>query len=162
MLGIGTIHYFATLCDSKKGSMTNRNQCAIEHFKNDVKYGYLAAAPIAAGVAGCKTPQITRNIGNAFGKSIVKIADTVAKLAKSDKVTKYVEKIAKHPTVLGLGALGALGLATTVGALVKHANNKGRIDQKYEDAAKIESQTKNVVLEMEKKFSQPNYAEMCI
>ena len=52
----------------------------------------------------------------------------------------------KNPAKYGAaGVIAAAGLYM-LDKLFNYANKQGRIDQKYEDAAKIESSTKNVVL----------------
>jgi len=143
-----TTHAVMTMCDKKKGSMTNRFECAKEHVKNDVKSGLKLAVPTAA-VAGAayikyakpasKAAQLmTKGLGT-IGKCIGKVANKVA--------PKFAKEIMKNPA-----KFGAIGLAVAAGGyaldtIFAWANKKGRIDQKYEDAAKIESQTKNIILE---------------
>lgn len=142
-----TTHAVLTMCDKKKGSMTNRFECAKEHLKNDMKSGLKLAVP-AAAVAGAayvkyakpasKAQQVmTKGLGT-IGKALGKVTNKVA--------PKFAEKIMKN-----LAKYGAIGLAVAAGVyaldtISSWSNKKGRIDQKYEDAAKIESQTKNVVL----------------
>lgn len=150
MLGIS--HYAVTLMDGSKGSLTNRHQCGVEHFKNDLKAELALAIPGAAAIyAGCKTPQVTNKIAKSVGDSIKFV------VKKFPKVSDGISKI--NPTKLGKWGLLATGALYLVGVIANYANNLGRINQKYEDAAKIESQTKNVVLDDNKKCQQ-NYAEM--
>jgi hypothetical protein len=64
--------------------------------------------------------------------------------------SNIVEKFLKNPTKAGATVIGTtLGL-NLLYAIYKFANNKGKIDQKYDDAAKIESTTKNVILDDDK------------
>ena len=43
-IGVATGHAAAIMLDRSKGSMTNRAQCAKEHFKNDMKTGFYRQA----------------------------------------------------------------------------------------------------------------------
>ncbi len=149
-----TAHAVQTLLDSKKGSLTNRVDCAKEHAKNDIKTGVQIALPVAAFTAvGVAKPSILKTIATKTGTLASKI---------SGKLGGWLTKIApKASKALNQGALflsknaykaGAVGLIAT-GALyvlnkaLNHAEQKGKIDQKYEDAAAIECHTKNIVLQ---------------
>lgn len=137
--------YFATpgcaMFDSSKGSMTNRYQCAKEHFKNNLSATVSGAAIGAAGAAGVivakKQPKI-----------YLKVADKLGKLlGKSDKIAKHIPDALKRGKV-GLAVAGAIALVgATLHAITSYSYKSGQIDQKYTDAAKLESQTKNLVLE---------------
>lgn len=142
-------HAISTMTDSNKGSLTNRAQCAKEHFKNDVTLGVkiggtagLAAAGIYAAKKSPKTLTAIKDVLVPIGKVIGKIA---AKLGFKNFANVSSNKLkAAKSGAIGIGITGGLYL---LNAIVTHANKRGKIDQKYEDAAKIESQTKNIVLE---------------
>lgn len=148
-----TVHAAVTMIDSKKGSMTNRAECAKEHFKNDLKYGAAIAVP-AAGVAGAAVyaglkpnTKVSKGLINIAQKTAKTIGNYLGKIIKKLGGKNIAEKILKNPTKFGAaGLVGAAGLYV-ITKLVNWANNSGRIDQKYEDSAKIESTTKNVVLD---------------
>lgn len=153
MLTVATAHYLTTLADTKKGSLTNRNQAAKEHFKNDLKFGYTLAIPATAAaiaVASGKTAAISTKTGSFIAKSSSYLSKLFTKLGANNfangakKVATEISKNPKKYGLIGLAAAGGLFLAKVT---AKYCNTQGRIDQKYEDAAKIESQTKNVVLE---------------
>ena len=63
----------------------------------------------------------------------------------------------KNPTKAGVVGLSIAAGFYAIDTLMTWANKKGKIDQKYEDAAKIESQTKNIVLEAYAKADKINY-----
>lgn len=121
--------------DGTKGSMTNRTQCAKEHFKNNAKF-YLGTTALSAGITAVAVkPTIA-----------TKLATGIGKLAKAVGLDKMATAIAKNPKkfgALGVGIAAVLGFTSIVQS---HAYKAGQIDQKYTDAAAIESQTKNVVL----------------
>lgn len=141
-------HGVATLFDNNKGSLTNRSESAKEHLKNDLIFGaQVGAIGIAAKTLNhTKAGKIVATgLGKLMGKTVNGISHLVKKCGSS-----LGDKLLKNPT-----KAGALGIATALllngmYAFYKFANNKGKIDQKYEDAAKIESTTKNVILEEDK------------
>ena len=145
-IGVATGHAAAIMLDRSKGSMTNRAQCAKEHFKNDMKTG-LKIGTVGAGAVGVAyaakhSPKVAKAVTYG-GKAIGHIAKKVG--AKD-----FATKLLKNP--LGQKRLGALAVGIAAGAYVldtlfNYANKAGRINQKYEDAAKIEGTTKNVVLD---------------
>lgn len=121
--------------DGTKGSMTNRAQCAKEHFKNNAKF-YLGTTAIGAGITAVAVkPSIA-----------TKLATGIGKLAKAVGLDKMATVIAKNPKKFGLLGLGVAGAIALTSLVQSHAYKAGQIDQKYTDAAAIESQTKNVVL----------------
>lgn len=124
-----------TFVDGTKGSMTNRSQCAKEHFKNNLKYNLPASALGVAGVAVAFKPSIA-----------TKFATGISKLASAVGLNKVATAIAKNPKKFGLLGLGVAGALALTSLVQSHAYRAGQIDQKYTDAAAIESQTKNVVL----------------
>lgn len=129
-----------TLVDGTKGSMTNRLECAKEHFKNNFKNNLvLGATGAAAGVAIATKPSVLTKAANMIAKGTSKL---VAKLGG----TNIAAKIMKNPTKFGLAGIAAAAGLLVVNQIQKHAYKAGQIDQKYTDAAKIETQTKNVVL----------------
>lgn len=149
-LTVGTLHYLSTLADNKKGSLTNRHQAGVEHFKNDFKTGVLLTAP-AIGLVVAKETGTLGKIAQGAGKVIFKGVELFAKSVQKSKLGKTLliaaEKIGKNPKkagAIGLAIAGGLYLSKVIS---RFSYNSGRIDQKYEDAAKIESQTKNVVLD---------------
>lgn len=124
-----------TFVDGTKGSMTNRAECAKEHFKNNFKYNLQASALGVAGAAVALKPSIA-----------TKLATGVSKLAGAVGLNKVAAAIAKNPKKFGLLGLGAAGVIALTSIVQSHAYKSGQIDQKYTDAAAIETQTKNVVL----------------
>lgn len=164
-----TGHVVSTLLDKDKGSMTNRWECAKEHAKNDFTNGskiLLTSASVAGLTAlaakgkriaeldtALKTapkifkPNNMSKVCQAIYKGMGKLGNGIGKVASKLGAKGLAEKIMKNPTKAGLAGIA---LAAGLYILNKTANyftQKGRIDQKYEDAAKIESQTKNIVLE---------------
>lgn len=142
-----TTHAIMTMVDGKKGSLTNRAQCAKEHLKNDVKTGIQLAVPTAGliGAGYIKSKMPTSKAATLITKGFKAIGELFGKVAK--KISpKTAEKIMKNPAKYGAaGVIAAAGLYI-LDKLLNYANKQGKIDQKYEDAAKIESSTKNVVL----------------
>ena len=147
-----------TMFDSTKGSMTNRYQCAKEHFKNNLEYGLkgacLGAATAGVSYAAIKNPTKVNNLAAKIGKFFTK--NKLTKLPKGaieKRIDpKIVDKLLK-PSYLKKGKAALLlgGIALFGGALVhliaKSSYKSGQIDQKYKKKKKIESQTKNVILE---------------
>ena len=153
---VGTTHYFVTLTDSKKGSLTNRHEAAKEHFKNDLKCELALALPATAAAGAIISPNTARNIAKTVGTGICKFGRYIAKNLKNTKIlsnlknNKLLMKIVKNPTKLGVLGFAAATVLYLNKVASKYSYNRGKIDQKYEDAAKIESQTKNVVLQATK------------
>ncbi len=145
------VHGVATLFDKNKGSLTNRSEAAKEHFKNDLIFGaQVGAVGIAAKVLN-KT-KAGKVIATGFGKFAGKLLNGISHLVKKSS-SNIGEKFLKNPTKAGATVIGTtLGL-NLLYAIYKFANNKGKIDQKYDDVAKIESTTKNVILDDDKNAS---------
>ncbi len=162
MLTVATAHYLSTLADSKKGSLTNRHQAAKEHFKNDLVLGTTIGIPaVAAGVVAAtgKAGVVATKSGSVLSKTYSYLSKALATLGKT-KIGKFLKldgaancfkniasEIGKNPKKYGAIGLAVFGGLYLINRTAKYCNKAGRIDQKYEDAAKIESQTKNVVLE---------------
>jgi len=155
VVGLTSAHVIRTLLDPNKGSMTNRIDCAKEHAKNDVVNGskILLAGGAVAGTAALvhagKSGTSTAVAGKAatyVTKAMTYVGNGMAKIATKLKATGLAEKLAKHPTKAGLAALAVAGGVYILDRAIDFFTTKGRIDQKYEDAAAIESSTKNVVL----------------
>lgn len=146
--GLMTGHSVVSLLDTKKGSLTNRAECAKEHFKNDLNLTVKTALGGAAVAGVIYKPNIAVNIASTIGSGIVKagkyIANKLPKLGLKD--SKFLKDLAKNPTKLGVAGLVIAGGLFVVDTIAKYANKSGRIDQKYEDTAKIEGSTKNVIL----------------
>lgn len=124
-----------TFVDSTKGSMTNRAQCAKEHFKNNLDRDLKASLiGVGAGVVAIK-PSIATKLGKG-----------ISKLAKASGLGKIAAKIAKNPKAYGVAGLAVAGGLALLKLVQDHAYKAGQIDQKYTDSAAIESQTKNVIL----------------
>ncbi len=126
-----------TMVDKSKGSFTNRAQCAKEHFKNNLamntKVAVLAGGSIAAAAI---KPNLVTKAATGLGNLLSKVP--------------LLKDVIKNPTKTGkIGLAATLGLAL-VHVIQKHTYKAGQIDQKYTDAAKIESQTKNIILEQQK------------
>lgn len=155
--GTGSIaaHGVATLLDSRKGSLTNRAECAKEHFKNDINTAVKLGVPVAgiAYVAVKKPGLLTKifvkgakEVGKLFAKFGKKLTNKKGFSLIGKGLSKAAAFIAKHPVSTGVGgAIAAAGIYL-LNTVAKYANKEGRIEQKYEDAAKIESSTKNLVL----------------
>lgn len=137
-----------TLFDKDKGSMTNRVECAKEHLKNDANLVAKLGLTGGLGYVISKNPKIFKPVVTTLGKGLMSIPKAILKLLKSPKATSLAEKLAKlNPTKVGIGGLVVAGGVYVAKALYKNILNKGKIEQKYDDAAKIESQTKNIVLD---------------
>ena len=149
-IGVATGHAAAIMLDRSKGSMTNRAQCAKEHFKNDMKTG-LKIGTVGAGAVGVAyAAKHSPKVAKAVTYGAKTIGKAIGHIAKKVGAKDFATKLLKNP--LGQKRLGALAVGIAAGAyvldtIVGHANKAGRIDQKYEDAAKIEGTAKNVVLD---------------
>ena len=152
-----TAHAVQTLLDSKKGSLTNRMDCAKEHVKNDLKTGVQIGVP-AAGVAvvalkkpgllktlALKTGSMAATVVSALGKGVAKIAPKAGAKASTAlaNAAGFLGKNAYKAGAIGLIAAGGLYV---LNKLLNHAETKGKIDQKYNDTGAIENATKNLVL----------------
>lgn len=129
-----------TMVDKSKGSFTNRAQCAKEQFVNNLKMG--AQASLIAGVPTATVlfaPKASTKIATKTGELLAKLPG--------------LKNIIKNPTKAGkIGILTALGIGL-YNVVANGIYKAGQIDQKYTDSAKIESQTKNVIL----KEAEPMY-----
>lgn len=124
-----------TFVDPTKGSMTNRAECAKEHFKNNLSTNLKAGLiGVGAGVVVVK-PSIATKLGTG-----------ISKLAKATGLGKFAAKVAKNPKAFGVAGLAIAGGMALLKLVQDHAYKAGQIDQKYTDSAAIESQTKNVIL----------------
>lgn len=151
VLGTGVSRLF----DSKKGSLTNRKECAMEHIKNDFNFMAKAGTVIGGSALAVNlAPKTTSKILGTVGKGIRKVVEFIGKKAKSPKVANMVNYMAKHPVRAGAAGLALAGGLYLFNSLFKNVMETGKIDQKYDDAAKIESQTKNIVLQ--NKISSPD------
>ena len=154
-LGATSIGYrtVTTLADNKKGSLTNRVDCANEKIKNDASATLKLGVPAAviAGTAVAK-PGLLSRIGITAAKYLGKGAKALGKLFKkpSNSLTKAVSKvlttIQKNPVKYGKIGLILAAVAYALNTITKHARNDGKIDQKYNDTGAIENATKNLVL----------------
>ncbi len=129
-----------TMFDSTKGSMTNRFECAKEHFKNNLSL--IPATTITGAAAGVAiaAPKFATKVG-------AKATGLVAKALKAVGAKGWAAKLMKNPGKYGLIGLGVAAGLWLVNSIQKHAYKSGQIDQKYTDAAAIESTTKNIVLD---------------
>jgi len=128
------------LLDRTKGSMTNRYECSKEHLKNNLSTTAKVAGAYTLAGAGAyvaiKQPKM-------YLKVAKKVGDL---LGKSKFITKKLPDVLKRGKI-GLAVAAGTAFLVTLGNIIQnHAYKSGQIDQKYTDAAKIESQTKNVVL----------------
>lgn len=123
-----------TMVDKSKGSFTNRAQCAKEHLVNNVGTTFKASALLAGtGGAIALAPKMATKVAAKTGSLLAKLP--------------FLKNVIKNPTRAGkIGILTAVGLGL-YNILAKGIYKAGQIDQKYTDAAAIESQTKNIVLE---------------
>lgn len=143
---MSTINYaspVAAMVDGTKGSFTNRAECAKEHFKNNFKanlnYGLIGATAGTAIAFPKATNKIATKVGTAFGKVLGKMGSKIAN-------SKIAQSIIKNPAKAGKLAFVAVGLGYLMNTIQQHAYKAGQIDQKYTDAAAIETQTKRIVL----------------
>ncbi len=138
-----------TLTDRTKGSFNNRVNCAAEHIKNDIKTGLpIAGVATAAGIIAYKKPGIAVKAAKSLGELIGKAGKFVAeKITKGGFGTGILNKILKNPTKAGAIGLITAGGLWVLNKLFKHSYNAGQIDQKYTDAAILEGQSKNIILE---------------
>lgn len=146
-IGVATGHAAAIMLDRSKGSMTNRAQCAKEHFKNDMKTGLKLWAVGGAGVGTVYAVKNSAKAAKAVKTSATYLGKVLGKLATKLGASKLGAKILAHAPKAGVAAIAIAAGAYVLDTIVGHANKAGRIDQKYEDSAKIEATTKNVVLD---------------
>lgn len=137
-----------TLLDSKKGSLTNRVDCAKEHIVNDSKAVLETAIPAAGvGIVAMKKPELLTQVANVVGKSIGKAGKWLAaKMPKGGFGTGLLNKVLKNPAKAGGIGLAIAGGLYLINRLCNHARNEGKIEQKYNDTGAIENATKNLVL----------------
>ena len=129
------------MVDPSKGSLTNRAECAKEHFKNNLSTNLqLGLAGAAGGLAIAKKPKFLVKIAT-------KIGEVASKLVGKLGAKGMAAKIMKNPTKFGKYGMIAAAALWVLNKIEKHAFKAGQIDQKYTDAAAIEQQTKNVVLD---------------
>jgi hypothetical protein len=156
------------MADSTKGSFTNKTQCTKEHIRNDVNAA-MKLSVVGSGVAvAALKPKFAEKVAKFIGTAISNVSFEVTNLLGKTKIkngsfaknlAKISEKISKNATKTGTVGLAIAGIALAVSASIKHAFKEGQIDQKYTDAAKIESQTKNIILaEQEYMKNQKSYA----
>lgn len=126
-----------TMVDKSKGSFTNRTQCAKEHFKNNLAMNTKVAVLAGGSVLAVATkPKLVTTVAAKIGQLAAKVP--------------LLKNIITNPTRAGkIGLAAAVGLSL-LHVIQKHTYKAGQIDQKYTDAAKIESQTKNIILEQQK------------
>lgn len=141
MSSINSASPVVVMFDPTKGSLTNRAQCAKEHFKNNLNYNLqLGLAGAAGGIAIAKKPKI-------LVKAATYLGELTSKLLGKLGGKGLAAKIMKNPTKFGkYGMIAAAGL-WLLSKIQNHAYKSGQIDQKYTDSAAIEQQTKNVVLD---------------
>ncbi len=143
---VTTTHLVTTMLNPSKGSMTNRAQCAKEHMKNDMKTGFKLWAVGGAGAGAvyavkhsAKAAQVAKSGATYLGKGLGKLA---TKLGAS----KFGAKILANAPKAGVAAVAIAAGVYVLDTIIGYATKAGKIDQKYEDAAKIEELMKNVVL----------------
>lgn len=143
MSGIMYTSPVAVMVDGTKGSLTNRAECAKEHFKNNLKanltYSVIGGLGGAAIAMPKQTTKLAGKVGGLLGKVLTKMGSKVAN-------SKIAQAIIKNPAKAGKLAFIAAGLGVLMSAIQKHSYKAGQIDQKYTDSAAIESQTKKVIL----------------
>lgn len=143
MSTISYAHPAAVMIDGTKGSLTNRAECAKEHFKNNFKkhltYSAIGATTATALLMPKTTNKVAKFIGKGFGNILSHLGSKIAN-------SKIAQSIIKNPTKAGKYALIATGLGIVLKTIQDHAYTAGQIDQKYTDSAAIESQTKRIVL----------------
>ncbi len=146
-IGLATGHAGAIMLDRSKGSMTNRAQCAKEHFKNDMKTGLKLWAVGGAGVGTVYAVGNSAKAAKAVKTGATCLGKALGQLATKLGASKFGAKILAHAPKAGVTAIAIAAGAYVLDTIVSYANKAGRIDQKYEDSAKIEETTKNVVLD---------------
>lgn len=147
MVALTTAHMALTMLDSSKGSITNRALCAKEHAKNDLKTG-LKLVTVGAGAVGTAyAAKHSAKFASGLKIGATYIGKGIGKLATKLGATKIGAKILANAPKAGLIGVGIAAGAYVLDTVFSYANKAGRIDQKYEDSAKIEKASKNVVLE---------------
>lgn len=142
-----------TLADNRKGSLTNRADCAAKKVANDTNAVARLALPAGAvALTAAVKPGLLSKIGLKGAKYLGKGAKQLGKLFKNpgNKITQGISKaltaIQKNPKKFGkIGLIAAAGLYA-LKTITKHAENEGRIDQRYNDTGAIENATKHLVL----------------
>lgn len=151
--GVGTLglggRVINTLADKKKGDISNKLNCLSDHIQNDSQAGLALGVPtgIVAGTAIAK-PSVLTKLANATGKVIGKLGTFIQKHITKSGLTEngFLTKILKNPTKAGaIGLIGA-GVAYALNVITKHSEKAGRIDQLYEDKAKLEAASKTTLL----------------
>ena len=120
---------------NEKGDIANRIQCAAEQTKNATVTGIQAGAVIGAttalGYIAKKCPKVAEFLGKGIGKAL-------ELLPGKTKIISAV-KNASPKTLAPAAALLSYVLS-------KGIYQTGQIDQKYTDAAKVESREKGYLL----------------
>lgn len=144
-MGVAPVMYNA--CASK-GSIDDKFNKFGEKTKNNVKHNAGSLATLAAGGAGAYAINkfADKNVIVKTGEYLNKGAAWLGKKVNKDWMTKLVDKFSKIPTkykAIGAVALAALGV---VGLINNHKNYEaGKIDQKYEDRAKVQEHFMDIV-----------------
>lgn len=144
-MGVAPVVYNA--CNSK-GSIDDKFSKFGEKTKNHAKHNAGSFATLVAGGAGAYAINkfADKDVIVKTGKYLNDGAAWVGKKVNKEWMTKLVDKFAKMPTkykLIGGIALAALGV---VGLISNHKNYEaGKIDQKYEDRAKIQEHFMDIV-----------------
>ncbi len=170
MMSIGNVP--AQLLDNRKGDIKNRAACAGETMANNAvngvkSYGIVAGTALAVDTfAGNKKvvsflaekfPKVAE-FGKKIGKKIADVAmDFSIKTNIGPKLCETGARLVKKfPGIAEVGkkaisflkankktAIIAAGATALFGAFLKWGHSQGRIDQKYEDKAKLDAHRKD-------------------
>ena len=126
---------------NEKGDIANRIQCAAEQTKNAAVTGIQAGAVIGAttalGYIAKKCPKVAEFLGKGIGKAL-------EWLPVKNKIISAVKNASPKTKVAAAILAPAAALLSYV--LGKGIYQTGQIDQKYTDAAKVESREKGYLL----------------
>jgi hypothetical protein len=117
------------LTDKEKGDFTNRTRCMGEQLKARMVYqaqnGVIVAGTAAAGAVALKAPKVAKSILNGWDKA-------AAKFPKVAKVINSLPQKVKLLAPVAIAGLILMGIAAD-----RFSFKKGKIDQKYNDRAKL-------------------------
>ncbi len=155
------VHAAQTMNANDKGSLVNRTKCAGEHLKNDLKtglkVGLVSTLTAGAGMAAYHSPAACVKVTGKAGQGVATIGKWLGKLnlgktfAKAaNNLEKFggkiMEKAPKYGKFAVLAGIGVLAMSAFTRIAKKQGYNEGKIDQKYEDNAKIEKMTGSIVV----------------
>jgi hypothetical protein len=135
----GNTFALAPLADSKKGPFENRIRCTGEHMGNNIKANLATTATIGGAVGISTLAAKYPSVANALKIPVDFVKNGISNLlsgsggkAVKEAFSTGLEFVKNSPTAVKIAAPLIL-----LGIMFKNYYNAGKIDQKYEDRAKV-------------------------